>query len=130
MRSDCAGSARGRACNTAWGSGAFGTFCGEEQAASVTLNASNAAVRTCLEITGPNLPYHRWHIVFRRPHQGNDPSNHAPAQEEVQQEDRQQIPLAARQGNDRRQEVQRGSKAKKRKEKMRQEKHVHTSYAS
>src|SRR5262252_10944974 len=49
--------------------------------------------------------------MLRCPNQGYHPPNDAPSQKKVQQENRQQIALAARERNDRRQEVHHESEA-------------------
>src|ERR1700757_2029204 len=98
-------SAAGIACRMACGSGASAPCCCEQPARATPANTIDAK-RTCRVITSLNSPRDRWNIVLARPHQRNDPSNHAPAEKEIQQEDRERIALAARQRNDRRQEVQ------------------------
>ena len=100
------------ACKTAVGSGGAAAGC-EEQATRDRLHRSTAAgrKRTELPFTRPALPRHRGNVVFRGPDQGDRPANHAPTQEEVEQEDCQCVSLAANQRDDRRQEVQHESTA-------------------
>src|ERR1035438_9554699 len=105
------------ACNTTSGAGGFAASWWEEHATR-EIQASTTAdtpMRTDLPITGPKLPHHRGNVVFRRPdlpitgpklphHRGNvvfrrpdqrdDPSDDAPSQEKVEQEDREEVALA------------------------------------
>src|ERR1700756_3837166 len=107
MRSTCAGSAAGMPCKTASGSGGFAAVCCEEHPAR-KISASTIAVTRMprdLPITGPKLPHHRGNVVLRRPDQRDDPPNHAPSQEKVEQEDCEEVALAPRQRNDRRQKI-------------------------
>src|ERR1700689_608767 len=64
-----------------------------------------------------NLPHHNRYIILRRPNQRNNPSNPAPSQKQVQQKDGQQIPLAPRQRNKRRQKIHHQPKAAEEREK-------------
>src|ERR1035437_3801208 len=95
------------ACNTTSGAGGFAASWWEEHATR-EIQASTTAgtpMRTDLPITGPKLPHHRGNVVFRRPDQRDDPSDDAPSQEKVEQEDREEVALAPGQRNDRRQEI-------------------------
>src|ERR1035437_4320946 len=118
MRSYRASSAGGMACNTVLGSGAGAALGCDEQATSETLNSRTAAARMSrdVHITGPKLPHNRGIVGLRRPDQRDDPSNHAPSQKKVEQEDRQEVPLAPGQGNDRRQKIHHEPKAEEREE--------------
>src|SRR5712691_10369593 len=107
MRSTCTGSAAGMLCKTTSGSGGLAAFCCEEHPAREIPASILAAVwmPRDLPITGPKLPHHRGNVVLRRPDQCDDPSNHAPTQKQIEQEDREEVPFAPRQCNDRRQKI-------------------------
>src|SRR6266567_1544256 len=119
MRSNRAGSAAGMACNTTSGAGGFGASGCEEHATSGIPSSTidDTPIRNDLPITGPRLPHHRGNIIFRCPDQRDEPSNHAPAQEQVEQKDREEVPLAPGQGNDRWQKIHHEPKTEERKEK-------------
>src|ERR1700722_8613190 len=95
------------ACNTTSGAGGFvASGCEEHATIAIPSNAiSDVSRRRDLPITGPTSPHHRGNVVLRRPNQRDNPSNYAPSQEQIQQEDRRQVPLAASQRNDRRQKI-------------------------
>ena len=66
-------------------------------------------------------PHHHGDVSLHCPHQGDHPPNHRPAQKEIQQHDRRNIPFAPRQSNDRRQKIHHKPKSEERQEKTRQE---------
>src|SRR5579859_4131500 len=111
MRSYCTESAAGIFSRMACASGVWAACCCVQPASGIAATIINTT-RARRDITGPDLPRHRWDIVLRRPHQRHDPPNHAPTQKEIEQEDGEQIALASSQSNDRRQEVHHKSKAK------------------
>src|SRR5215472_5788030 len=71
--------------------------------------------------------YHDYRIGFDRPDQRHEPADHAPTQEKVEQEDRKQVPLAARQRNDRREKVHHETQTEKRKQNHVRKMHNRTS---
>jgi len=70
-----------------------------------------SAVRLALLRQSPN---HDWHVLLQRPNQRNHPANRRPSKEEIQDQDRTRIPLAAREGKDGRQKIQNKSEAEDR----------------
>src|SRR5579862_4533277 len=118
MRSNFAGSAAGMACNTTSGAGGFGASCCEEHPTREIPSRmiADTTLRSDLPITVRTLPHHRGYIILRRPDQRNEPSNHAPPQKEIEQEDRQKISLAPSESNNRRQKIHHKPKAEEREE--------------
>src|ERR1035437_7619730 len=106
MRSNLAESAAVMACKTTSGAGGCAAFCCEHATREIPNSKINhIRMDRDLPITGPTLPHHRRNVVFGRPHQRHDPSDYAPSQKQIEQEDREQVPLASGQGNDRRQKI-------------------------
>src|SRR5579864_449018 len=77
----------------------------------------------------PVIPRRRGNVTLRRPHQRHDPPDHAPSQEQVQQKDRQQIALASRQRNDRRQKIHQRAEAKEREKEKVCQNHIYLPIA-
>src|SRR5260370_28252068 len=94
------------ACRTTSSAGGFAASWCEEHATSET-HATTSAVpmRRNLPITGPRLPHHCRDVIFRRPDQCDDPPDDAPSQKQIEQEDCEEVTLAAGQRNDRRQKI-------------------------
>src|SRR6266852_5000036 len=129
-RSYCLASAEGIACRRALGSGGAGAALCEEHAAIETHNKPAASPMSRDEdvpVRGPNSPHRHRKIMLRRPNQRDHPANHAPSQEQIQQEDRQDVTLAARQRNNRRQKIHHETEADKWEKEKRQRMHRRTS---
>jgi hypothetical protein len=90
--------AGGIACSNAAASGEADGFCLEEHAPRGKPNNS-ASARFFVAIS--NSPRDHDVIRFQCPDQGNNPSNHRPAENEVQKENAHDVPFASSQGNDR-----------------------------
>ncbi len=61
-----------------------------------------------------SLPYHQIRNVhLRRPDESDNPSDECPSEKQVQQEDRQRVPLAVGERDDRRQKIKEESEAQK-----------------